>query len=85
MEGTWIPAARAEGPRGARAEGHWAGSHTTHLHRGAAGAGQPLEKVEQPGNKREWKKGKNQKQRVVKHTKPETEIQKDEFNGRQRT
>lgn len=60
MEGIWIPAARVEGPRGARAEGRWAGSHTTHVHRGAAAVGQPLEKVEQPGNKRERKKGKNQ-------------------------
>lgn len=61
MEGVRIPAARAEGPGGARAEGRWAGSPTTRLHRAAAGVGQPLEKVEQPGNKREWKKGKKSK------------------------
>lgn len=63
MEGVRISAARAESPRGVRAEGCWAGSHATRLHRGAAGMGQPLEKVEQTGSKREWKKGKKIKRR----------------------
>lgn len=59
MERVQIPAARAELLKG----------RVPH-HRRAAGVSQPLEKEEQPGNK---KKGKNQKERVVKYTKSETE------------
>lgn len=74
MEGVQVPASRAEGQRGTRAEGAGQGP-TPHVSMEEVLVwARTLEKVEQPGNKRDWKKRgkkKNQK-RTVKYTEPET-------------
>lgn len=72
MEAVRIPAVRAKGARGARAEGLWACSHHTST-KGLLVWAQPLEKVEQGGIREEGRKEKkNQQETVVKYTEPET-------------